>query len=130
MVYNFAVAKLECYAVGRGCALVHNINGAELEGAVAAFEGEGGALATGPQVGPPAAAVPGVGTQAVLPANSMRPVAGAWAAVEKNGTVFVHYMHNQAAAMANGGVFGPVSSSGIAWLDGLGKVIRAIWDVP
>ena len=73
---------------------------------------------------------PGVGTRAVLPPHSMRPMQGVWAAVEKNGVVYVHYMHNQAATAANGGVFGPVDRTGMVTLDASGIVINAVWDIP
>jgi hypothetical protein len=48
----------------------------------------------------------------------------------KGGIVYVHYMHNQAAVAANGGVCGPVDRSGMVVLDAAGKVIDAVWDVP
>jgi hypothetical protein len=53
-----------------------------------------------------------------------------WAAVMKNGTVYVHYMHNLASTAANGGVFGPVDRTGMVTLDASGIVINATWDVP
>jgi len=60
----------------------------------------------------------------------MRPIQGPWAAVMKNGKVYVHTMHNQAAAVANGGLFGPVDRTGMVLLDSSGAVIDAVWDVP
>jgi hypothetical protein len=63
----------------------------------------------------------------VLPPNSMRPVRGPWPAVMKNGRVYVHTMHNQAARAANGGAFGPVDEYGFVILDSSGILIDAIW---
>lgn len=50
--------------------------------------------------------------------------------MEKYGTVYVHYMHNQAAVAANNGVFGPVDRTGMVTLDSAGNVVAASWDVP
>jgi RHS repeat-associated protein len=111
-----------------GGQLIHNIAGDGFLGNVGEFVYDNGppiivAMASAGRGGM-GGNVPGVGTQAVLPPNSMRPVAGTWAAVEKNGIVYVHYMHNQAATAANGGVFGPVNRSGMATLDSSGRVVR------
>jgi hypothetical protein len=46
----------------------------------------------------------------------------------KDGVVYVHYMHNQAATAANQGVFGPVDRTGMVKLDATGRVIQAVWD--
>jgi hypothetical protein len=46
----------------------------------------------------------------------------------KDGKVYVHYMHNQAATAANGGVFGPVERTGMAIVDAAGMVINVVWD--
>jgi len=53
-----------------------------------------------------------------------------WAAVMKGGRVYVHYMHNQAAAAANAGAFGPVDRTGMVTLDATGTVVDAVWDQP
>jgi hypothetical protein len=45
----------------------------------------------------------------------------------KNGRVYVHTMHNQAARAANGGAFGPVDEYGFVILDSSGILIDAIW---
>lgn len=80
-----------------------------------------------PIVNPSFKPLPGLGTKALLPANTMREVAGPWPAVMKDGQVFVHYMHIAANQSANGGKIGAVSQNGWVWLNNLGIVNKVKW---
>jgi hypothetical protein len=71
----------------------------------------------------------GFGTRARVPPNAtkFRPLEGKWAAVMKNGKVYVHHMHVEATKMANGGKLGPTDRYGMVDLDCNGVVIGASW---
>ncbi|MFN7289727.1 MAG: polymorphic toxin-type HINT domain-containing protein [Pirellula sp.] len=108
-VYNIEVHGEHVYQVGDLGLLVHNT--CQL-----------------PILNPGFTPLPGIGTKAILPFEKMmRPVAGAWPAVMKNGDVYVHYMHVAANQVANGGMVGAVARSGWAWLDDMGNVVKVMW---
>ncbi|MBX3420950.1 MAG: hypothetical protein KF752_05260 [Pirellulaceae bacterium] len=108
-VYNIEVHGEHVYQVGQFGLLVHN-------------------ACPLPVINPSFIPLPGIGAKAVFPfAKMMRPIAGAWPAVIKEGTVYVHYMHIAANQLANGGRLGAISHSGWVWLDDLGNVIKVLW---